>query len=149
MYTMGRVIHVPNVQLELSPLISLSPETVLNKVIIPLTVFTVVPHLSLRWLALFLVGMVHSGWLFSLRKRIFRNVWQSIKWVSKMVGFRNPHLFLRWGFWRFLNNSIFDYRFYRFGWSGFGQDWSGDRFLTRFQATALTNLPKEISTFFI
>ena len=78
---MRRVIHVPNVQLELSPLISLSPETVLNKVIIPLTVFTMVPHLSLRWLALSLVGMVHFCWLFSFRKGILKNVWQSVKWV--------------------------------------------------------------------
>jgi hypothetical protein len=48
MYTMGRAVHVPVIQLVLSPLISLSPKTKLNKVNIPVAVVTVIPHLSLR-----------------------------------------------------------------------------------------------------
>jgi hypothetical protein len=38
MYTMGRVVHVPVVQLILLPLISLSPKAKLNKVTIPMAI---------------------------------------------------------------------------------------------------------------
>jgi hypothetical protein len=61
MYAMGRAIHVLVVQLVLSPLISLTPKTKLNKVTIPMAVVTVIPHLSLGWLlAHSLMGIVHS-----------------------------------------------------------------------------------------
>jgi hypothetical protein len=69
MYAMGRAVYVPVVQLVLSPLISLPPKAKLSKVVIPIAVFIVIPHLSLGWLlAHSLVGMVHSWWLFGFRK---------------------------------------------------------------------------------
>jgi hypothetical protein len=76
MYAMGWVVHVPVVQLILSPLISLPPKAKLSKVTIPMAIITVIPHLSLRWLSAHsLVGMVLSWWLFSFRKGILRVVW--------------------------------------------------------------------------
>jgi hypothetical protein len=61
MYAMGQAVHVPVVQLILSPLISLPLEAKLNKVTIPMAVVIVIPHLSLGWLlAHSLVGMIHS-----------------------------------------------------------------------------------------
>jgi hypothetical protein len=75
MYTMGWVVHVPIVQLVLSPLISLPPKAKLSKVTIPIAVVQVIPHLFLGWLlAHSLVVMVHSWWLFGFRKGIFRDV---------------------------------------------------------------------------
>jgi hypothetical protein len=75
MYAMRRAVHVPVVQLVLSPLISVLPKAKLNKVTIPMVVVTVIPHLSLGWLlAHSLVGMVHSWWLFGFRKGILRDV---------------------------------------------------------------------------
>jgi hypothetical protein len=47
MYAMGRVVHVPVVQLILPPLISLPPKAKLNKATIPMTIVAVIPHLSL------------------------------------------------------------------------------------------------------
>jgi hypothetical protein len=75
MYAMGWAVHVPIVQLVLSPLISLPPKAKLIKVTIPMAVVTVIPHLFLGWLlAHSLMGMVHSWWLFGFRKGIFRDV---------------------------------------------------------------------------
>jgi len=76
MYAMGWTVHVPVVQLILSPLISLPPKAKLNKVTIPMAILTVIPYLSLGWLLVHsLVGMVHSWWLFGFRKGILRDVW--------------------------------------------------------------------------
>jgi len=109
MYTKGWAVHVPVVQLILTPLISLPPKAELNKVTIPMAVVIVKPHLSLGWwLVHSLVGMVHSWWLLDSRKGILRDVWQSVKWVPEMVRFWNPHLFLGWSFWRFFKHSIFN-----------------------------------------
>jgi hypothetical protein len=61
MYAMGRAIHVPVVQLVLSPLISLPLKAKLNKMTILMAIVTVIPYFSLGWLlAHFLVGMCHS-----------------------------------------------------------------------------------------
>jgi hypothetical protein len=76
MYAMGRAVHIPVVQLVLSPFISLAPKAKLSKMTIPMAVVTVIPHLSPGWLlARSLVGMVHSWWLFGFRKGILRDVW--------------------------------------------------------------------------
>jgi hypothetical protein len=76
MYAMGRAVHVPVVQLVLSPLISLPPKAKLSKMTVPMAVVTVIPHLSLGWLLVHsLMGMVHSWWLFGFRKGILRDVW--------------------------------------------------------------------------
>jgi len=73
---MGWAVHVPVVQLVLSPLISLPPKAKLNKVTIPMAIHTVIPYLSLGWLLVHsLVGMVHSWSLFGFRKGILRDVW--------------------------------------------------------------------------
>ena len=69
-------VHVPVVQLILSPLISLPPKAKLSMMTNPLAVVIVIPHLSLGWLlAHSLVGMVHSWWLFGFKKGIVRDVW--------------------------------------------------------------------------
>jgi hypothetical protein len=47
MYAMGRAVHVPVVQLVLSPLISLPPKAKLNKMAIPMAIVTVIPYFSL------------------------------------------------------------------------------------------------------
>jgi hypothetical protein len=102
MYAMGRAVHVPVVQLVLSPLISLPSKAKLSKVTIPMAVLIVIPHLSLGWLlAHSLVGMVHSWWPFGIRKGILGD-------VPEMVRFWNPNLFLGWSSWRFFKHSIFD-----------------------------------------
>jgi hypothetical protein len=62
----------------------------------------------------------------------------------RWLGFWNPHLFLRWGFWRFIKNTILDGRRSWLRWSDFGQFGSSGRFLAWFEATALTNLAIEI-----
>jgi hypothetical protein len=72
---MGRVVHVPVVQLILLLLISLPHKAKLNKVTIPMAIVTVIPDLSLGWLlAHFLMCMCHSLWLFGFRKGILRDV---------------------------------------------------------------------------
>jgi hypothetical protein len=63
-----------------------------------------------------------------------------------MVRFWNPHLFLRWGFWRFFKHSIFDSGFGRLRWSEFDQLGSSGWFLTWAQTTKLTNLAIKIFT---
>ena len=51
MYAMGQAVHVPVVQLILSPLISLSPKAKLSKVTIPMAVFIVKPALKVMEVA--------------------------------------------------------------------------------------------------
>jgi hypothetical protein len=72
---------------------------------IPLTILTMVPHLSLGWI-LFAGGGFLFGWLRSSRKGITRDVRKGVKCVPEMVRFWKPHLFLRRGFHRLLNHTI-------------------------------------------
>jgi hypothetical protein len=95
-----------------------------------MAVVTVIPHLSLGWLLHSLVGMVHSWWLLGSRKGILRDIGYSVKWVLEMVQFWNPHLFLRWSFWRFFKHSIFDSGLRGLRWSDLDQFRSSRRFLT-------------------
>jgi hypothetical protein len=91
---MGRTVHVPVVQLVLSPLISLPPKAKLSKVTIPMTVVIVILHLSLGWLlAHSLVGMVHSWWLFSFRKGILRDIQRVSSEFLRLFSFRTQTYF--------------------------------------------------------
>jgi hypothetical protein len=65
MYVMGRPVHVPVVQLILSPLISLPPKIKLNKLTIPMVVVIVIPYLSLGgcWLTLLWIWFTLGGLL--------------------------------------------------------------------------------------
>jgi hypothetical protein len=65
MYIMGRAVHVPVVQLILSPLISLPPKTKLSKLTIPMAVVIVIPYLSLSgcWLTLLWIWFTLGGLL--------------------------------------------------------------------------------------
>ena len=75
MYAMWRTVHVPVVQLVLTPLISLPPKAKLSQMTISMAIVTVVPHLSLGWwLTHSLVGVVHSLRLFGFRKGCTRDV---------------------------------------------------------------------------
>jgi hypothetical protein len=64
-YTMRRVVHVP-------PFISLPPKAKNNQVTIPVTIFTMVPHLSLKWNLFVGVGIL--GWLRCSRKGMTRDI---------------------------------------------------------------------------
>ena len=72
---------------------------------IPLTIFTMVPHLSLGWI-LFVEEDFLFGWLRGSRKGIARDVGKGVKCVPKMVRFWKPHLFLRRSSHRFINHTI-------------------------------------------
>jgi hypothetical protein len=61
MHTMKKVVHLLDIHLKTSPLIYLPPKAKSSQVNIPLTILTMVPHLSLRWNLFGGVGLF--GWL--------------------------------------------------------------------------------------
>jgi hypothetical protein len=117
MYTMRRVAHVLPTHLKTPPLISLPTKAKLSQLTIPLTILTMVLHLSLGWNMFVGVGLF--GWLSCSRNGITTDIRQSVKWVPEMVGFVTPHLFLKWGSHRLHKHSISHNEGDRFGWSDF------------------------------
>jgi hypothetical protein len=105
MNTMRGAVHVLPAQLRNPPLISLPPKAKRSQMPIPLTILTMVPHLSLGWI-LFVGGGFLFGWLRGSRKGITRDVGKGVKCVPEMVRFWKPHLFLRRGSHRLLNHTI-------------------------------------------
>jgi hypothetical protein len=105
MNTIRRVIHVPPARLRNPPLISLPLKAKISQMPILLTILTMEPHLSLRW-NLFVGGNSPFGRLRGSRKGINRHFRKGIKCVPEMVRFWNPHLFLRRGSHKLLDDTI-------------------------------------------
>jgi uncharacterized protein YqcC (DUF446 family) len=61
MNTMRRVVHVLPAQLRNPSLISLPPKAKIIQVSIPLTILTMEPHLSLRWILFVGGGFIFDG----------------------------------------------------------------------------------------
>jgi hypothetical protein len=73
MNTMRGTVHVLPAQLRNLPLIFLPPKAKRSQMPIPLTILTMVPHLSLRWNLFVGAGFIF-GWLRGSRKGITRDV---------------------------------------------------------------------------
>jgi hypothetical protein len=93
MNTIRRVVHVPSAPLRNPPIISLPPKVESSQMPIPLTIFTMEPHLSFRQNLFVGVGLV--GWLRSSWRGDTRDVRKGVKLVPERVRFWTIHLFLR------------------------------------------------------